>query len=328
MVDTMADLALSDSLLTVGSGYYTPWDGRWGRHAGPRPGNEDVEGMMSEIGVREGVVFGNGGGRDLLCDIYTPPGSVTRAPGVILLHGGGWRGGNRGMMQGYGERLAAAGFVCVAPEYRLTGESSWPAQIHDVKVAIRWMRARSDELGVDERRIGVLGRSAGAHLALLAGGTPDLTDFEGDGGNEGISTAVGAVVAVFPPTLFFTGEARVHGGTPARALLGETATEDAARLAGPLSHVAPAFPPTFLLHGTADKVVPVSASMVLYEALVKAGVPVEMHLYAEQPHGFAGQPEFIDLCAAEAAHFLRRYLAAPDAEATADVERVAVATAE
>ena len=63
-----------------------------------------------------------------------------------------------------------------------------------------------------------------------------------------------------------------------------------------------------LLHGTADKVVPVSASMVMYEALVKAGVPAEMHLYAEQPHGFAGQPGFIDLCAAEVAHFLKRYL--------------------
>jgi acetyl esterase/lipase len=291
-------------------------------------GNEHVEVTMSEVNVNENVIFGNGGGRSLVCDIYTPPGLVAGAPGVILLHGGGWRGGNRGMMQGYGERLAAAGFVCVAPEYRLTGESPWPAQIHDVKAAIRWTRARSAELGIDERRIAVLGRSAGAHLALLAAGTPGLRDFEGDGGNEGISTAVSAVVAVFPPTLFFTGDERVHGGTPARALLGEAATDDAARLAGALSHAGPAFPPTFLLHGTADKVVPVSASMVLYEALVKAGVPVEMHLYAEQPHGFAGQPEFIDLCAAEAAHFLRRYVAAPDAKATQDVERAAVTTAE
>jgi dipeptidyl aminopeptidase/acylaminoacyl peptidase len=62
------------------------------------------------------------------------------------------------------------------------------------------------------------------------------------------------------------------------------------------------------MHGTADKTVPVSASMVMYEALVKEGVPAEMHLYAEQPHGFAGRPDFIDLCAAEASHFLKRYL--------------------
>jgi dipeptidyl aminopeptidase/acylaminoacyl peptidase len=76
-----------------------------------------------------------------------------------------------------------------------------------------------------------------------------------------------------------------------------------------------------LLHGTADKVVPVTASMVMYEALVKAGVPAEMHLYAEQPHGFAGQPGFIDLCAAEAIHFLKRYLL--QAAATAGQEAAA-----
>ncbi len=79
-------------------------------------------------------------------------------------------------------------------------------------------------------------------------------------------------------------------------------------LASPLHYVSPSFPPTMLLHGTADKVVPVTASMVMYDALAKAGVPAEMHLYAEQPHGFAGQPSFIDLCAGEIAHFLKRYV--------------------
>ena len=116
-----------------------------------------------------------------------------------------------------------------------------------MKAAIRWTRARGNELSIDARRIAVLGRSAGAHLALIAAGTAGLGDFEGGGGNQGISTAVGAVVAIFPPTLFFTGEQRTHGGTPARALLGETATEEAARLAGPLSHVGPAFAPTLPL---------------------------------------------------------------------------------
>ena len=283
---------------------------------------------MNEVSFRRDVVFGSGGGRDLACDIYAPPAPEAPAPALVLLHGGGWRGGNRGMVQGYGERLAAAGFVCVAPEYRLTGESPWPAQIHDVKAAIRWVRAHSAELGIDAGRIGVLGRSAGAHLALLAAGTPGLAAFEGSGGNEGVSTTVGAVVAVFPPTLFYTGEERVHGASPARALMGEAATAEDARAAAPVAHVGPGFPPTFLLHGTADKVVPVSASMVLYEALVRAGVPVEMHLYAEQPHGFAGQPEFIDLCAAEIAHFLRRYLVAPVPAEDREPERAAVTAGE
>lgn len=263
---------------------------------------------MSEVKVRQSVVYGSGGGRELKCDIYTPPGATAKAPAILLVHGGGWRQGERGVMRGYGERLAAAGFVGVAPEYRLTPESAWPAQIHDIKAAVRWVRANADELGVDPERIAILGRSAGAHLALLVAGAPDLADFDGVGGNAGVSSAVAASIAIFPPTLFFLGEERVHGGSPAHSLLGDAATAELARAASPVSYARPGFPPTFLLHGTADKLVPASASMVMYEALVAAHVPVEMHMYAEQPHGFAGQPEFLDLCAAEIAHFLDRYL--------------------
>ena len=263
--------------------------------------------MSQQVQVRENVVYGSGGGRDLKCDVYSPPGGESR-PAVLLVHGGGWQRGDKSVMAGYGQRLAGEGYVCVASEYRLTPEAPWPAHIEDVKAALRWMRASATDLGIDPSKIAALGRSAGAHLVLLAAGTPGLGDFEGTGGNAGQPTDVAAVVGVFPPTVFFTGPQRIHGGTPARALIGDSATEDAARLASPVHHVSAAFPPTMLLHGTADKVVPVSASMVMYEALTAAGVPVEMHLYAEQPHGFAGQPAFLDLCAGEVAHFLNRYV--------------------
>lgn len=263
---------------------------------------------MNEATVRNNVVYGSGGGRDLLCDIYTAEGRAEPAPGVILLHGGGWRAGDRSVMEGYGRRLAAEGFVCVAPEYRLTPESPWPAQIHDVKAAIRWTRAQSAALGIDPERLAILGRSAGAHLALLAAGAANAPEFAGEGGNAGERADLAAVIAIFPPTVFYLGDDRAHGGTPANVLMGADATLDLAKAGSPLNYARAGFPPTFLLHGTADKIVPPSASMVMYQALAAAGVPVEMHLYAEQPHGFAGQPEFIDLCAAECAHFLRRYL--------------------
>jgi acetyl esterase/lipase len=269
---------------------------------------QDAGGDMSEVSVRNDVVFGSGGGRDLLCDVYSPADPAEARPAVLLVHGGGWRRGDKSVMEGFGRRLAAEGFVGVASQYRLSDEAPWPAHIEDVKAALRWMRANAAGLGIDASKIAALGRSAGAHLVLLAAGTPGLPDFEGSGGNPGHSTEVAAVVGVFPPTVFFAGENRIHGGTPARALMGEGATAEAASLASPLHHVTPSYPPAMLLHGTADKVVPVTASMVMYEALVKAGVPAEMHLYAEQPHGFAGQPDFIDLCAAETVHFLKRYL--------------------
>jgi acetyl esterase/lipase len=269
------------------------------------------------IEERRDVQFATGGGRPLLCDLYLPD-DRGNAPAVILLHGGAWRMGSRAMVEGYGRILAQAGLVCVAPEYRLTPEAAWPAQIHDAKACIRWTRACAADLGADSARLAILGRSAGGHLALLAAGTPGLEAMEGDGGHPGVDTSVAAVIGIFPPTLMFSGT-RPRGGTPATALMGEGATEEAARLASPVAHVGEHYPPTFLLHGTEDRVVPPSASMVMYEALVAADRPVEMHLYAGQPHGFAGGPEFIDLCASEIAHFLNRVFAPVSTEATAAV---------
>ncbi len=262
---------------------------------------------MTYVSTSENGVYGRGGGRELRCDVYTPADRPDGAACVLLLHGGGWSGGNRGIMRDFGERLAGAGFVCVAPEYRLTGESPWPAQIEDVAAAIRWCRSRATQLGIDAGKIAAMGFSAGGHLALLAAGLagphPGPLKILG----EGVSLA--AVAAVYPPVLFYTGGTRPSGASPAESLMGEAATEDLARDASPLTYVQAGFPPTFLLHGTADTVVPPSASRVFYDALVQAGVPAEMHLYAGQPHGFARRPEFVDLVAAEAAHFLQRQLA-------------------
>ena len=279
--------------------------------------------MGDEVRVRKDVVFGSGGGTELRCDVYEPPGGDggRARPAIVLVHGGAWKMGDRSVMEGFGRRLATAGFVGVASQYRLLPDHPWPAHIHDTKAAIRWTRANTDELGVDPDRIAILGRSAGGHLALLAAGTPDLPALEGDGGNAGVSSAVAAAIGIFPPTTFSVGP-RTRGATPATALLGESPTEADATLASPLAHVTSDFPPTFLLHGTADRIVPPSASVVMYESLVAAGVPVELHLYAEQPHGFAGQPAFLDLCAAEVAHFLGRHVAAP-----AEVSESAAATA-
>ncbi|HEY7270936.1 MAG TPA: alpha/beta hydrolase, partial [Dehalococcoidia bacterium] len=169
--------------------------------------------MSESVNIRKDVVYGTGGGRDLKCDIYSPAGGGNSRPSVLLVHGGGWRQGDRAVMAGYGERLADEGFVGVACEYRLTPESPWPAHIEDIKAALRWMRANAADLGIDPAKIAALGRSAGAHLVLLAAGTPGHEAFEGGGGNAGIANDVAAVVAVFPPTVFFTGENRIHGGT-------------------------------------------------------------------------------------------------------------------
>ena len=265
-------------------------------------------GDKPRVSIREGVAFGQGGGQPLLCDIFTPPDAPKSAPGVLLVHGGAWRQGDRSQLRGYGISLALQGFVCVSSGYRLVPAATWPAQIHDVNAALRFMRKEAVELGVDPDRIASLGASAGAHLVLLSAGTVGRPEFEGEGGHPGISTKVAAIVAIFPPTVLSPRDQKLSGAVPGNVLLETSDDEETARIASPITHVTPAFPPTLLMHGTADRVVPPSASLRMYEALVAANVPVELHMAAEQPHGYTLQPDFHQLSVAQTALFLRRYL--------------------
>jgi len=261
-----------------------------------------------QVTIRDNVVFGRGGDQDLKCDVFTPPDPQPGAPAILLVHGGGWRAGDRAQMRAYGIQLALRGFVCVSSAYRLVPAAPWPAQIHDVNAALRYMRANAAELGIDPEKLTAVGASAGAHLVLLAAGTPAHAPFQGEGGHPGVSTALQAVVGIFPPTVLAPRGATVSGSVPGSVLLLDDDDEASARMASPLAHVAPGYPPTLLLHGTADRIVPPSASMRMYQELAAAGVPVELHMVAEQPHGYVVQRDYHRLSCDQIALFLRRYL--------------------
>ncbi len=149
-------------------------------------------------------------------------------------------------------------------------------------------------LAIEPDRIALQGHSAGGHLSLLAAGTA-----EADG-------AVAAVAAFYAPVTFHVGPGRGHGTTPASSLLGDDATEEDAREASPLSHVSPGFPPTFFLHGGADRIVVPSASVVMYDALRSAGVETDLHLYAGQAHAFDRVDTMRQIVNQEVALFFRR----------------------
>jgi acetyl esterase/lipase len=220
------------------------------------------------------VAYAQANGRDLRLDVYEADPEHDRRTAVLLVHGGGWKRGDRKMLSAQAALLAAQGFTAVACEYRLLGESPWPGMLDDVRAAIAWVRDNADSLGIKPDRIALQGHSAGGHLSLLAAGTAEA------GG------AVAAVAAFYAPTTFHVGAGRGHGTTPASSLLGDDATEAQARDASPLSHVSPGFPPTFFLHGGADRIVVPSASVVMYDALRSAGVATDLHLYAGQAHAF------------------------------------------
>jgi acetyl esterase/lipase len=246
--------------------------------------------MPGQVQIQEDVVFGEGGGRELKCDVFTPPDDQTDRTGILIIHGGGWRQGTKEQLKGYGIQLARYGFLCVASEYRLSDEAPWPAQVHDCKAALRWMRANSETLGFDKDKIAVSGNSAGAHLSLMVAGTPNVEEFEGTGGNAGIDTSVAASVGIYAPTKLRT-QGHLEGAVD--LLFGRSdAPIEIQDNASPINWASQDFPPSLLIHGNADAVVPVSESVNMYNALKEAGAKSEIHLYEGAPHAFDSTAEF------------------------------------
>lgn len=262
------------------------------------------------VTVEEDVVFGTGGGRDLHCDVFTPPGGTEssggKAPAILLIHGGAWKLGDYKQLKGYGFLIGREGFVCVASEYRLSEEAPWPAQLHDVKTAIRWMRANADRLGIDPDRIAVSGHSSGGHMALVAAGTADDPACEGDGGNDGVSSKVDAVVSFYAPTELTQSGSMLNEFVA--LLMGPEATRQDYAAASPVNYVEGGLPPVMLMQSNLDDIVPPPQNWDLYQRLVAAGNKVELHMYDGEPHAFDARPELGRESAVLIASFLNRHM--------------------
>jgi acetyl esterase/lipase len=272
--------------------------------------------------VRRGLPYATLPGiRPLELDLYLPPEGDTAPPLAVFLHGGGWRAQSRhGVGPAYAgrspsafERVAQAGVAVASADYRLSGEATWPAQLHDAKAAVRWLRARAGELGVDGDRIAAWGESAGGHLAELLGLTADDAALEGEVGVTGPSSAVSAVVAWYAPSdvaavATDTGADPMDPGTREALLLGGPPAADPGRAAqaSPLSHVSPAAPPFLLLHGAADGFIPCVQSERLYTALVEAGVEAELDVYEDADHMWLGAPDAAQKALERTVDVLRR----------------------
>lgn len=231
----------------------------------------------ARLGFIPGIVYGDAGGAALLLDLVLPEapnGAVT-----IWLHGGGWSGGSRADGISYWcALLAAHGIACAAVDYRLSGDAVFPAQIHDVKAAIRWLRAHATDYQFDPERIGIWGHSAGGHLAALAALTADVPEMEGRCGTPGVSSRVQAAAIASAPSDFLTagGEMVNHiPGAHVSRLFGGTVIEreHLMRTASPLTHVNRDAPPFLIAHGTRDETVPFDQAARLRVALERVDVP-------------------------------------------------------
>ena len=244
-------------------------------------------------------------GRALAVDVFRPERNALNAC-VILLHGGAWSFGDRRDVHPYARALVKQGFTAIAAEYRLLGEAAWPAQLDDVKDVVVWARAQAERLGYARENIALQGFSAGAHLALLAAATSGDTP----NGEAVAGEPVGAVIALFAPAQLSL-PAPGAPPDPVSALLGPAATRAKANAASPLAHIGPRLPPTCLLHGTADALIPYQSSVALFDALETAGVPVELHLLQGQNHEFSALPSLLPHVQDVVALFLKRTLVDP-----------------
>jgi len=182
--------------------------------------------------------------------------------------------------------------VIASVEYRTANESLFPSQVEDIKSAIRFLKARAEFFGIDPNRIGIMGESAGGHLAALVGTSNGVSKFE-RGENLEYGSEVKSVCAWYPPVdLQLTGsdvdgKDPFHGNPPQNLLLGINLQlhPEQAEDANPKSYLRRDCPPFLLLHGDLDKVVPVSHSIGLYEAIEQNGTPVELHILRGAGHG-------------------------------------------
>jgi acetyl esterase/lipase len=249
----------------------------------------------SGVRIQKNVEF-LGPGRAEKADLYLPADMPQggRWPAVVIIHGGGWSGGTKDAAReiNIGTNLVLNGYIGMSIDYALQKTNCppvWPANLHDCKTAVRWLRKNAERLHVDPDRIGAIGGSAGGHLAaMLAVAGPDAgLDPAGPYGE--FSCRVQCAVDLYGPVTWMK--------TRDLAMLGKTRAEAPAlyRQASPITHADKSDPPILILHGTADKTVEVGQSEQFAEALKKAGVEHQLVIVPDAPHSFHLQPQQRDL---------------------------------
>ena len=240
--------------------------------------------------VQRGIEYASIDGHALLLDLHLPKGGPS--PHIVYVHGGAWRGGSRSDVPVKG--LLDHGFAIASVDYRLSTQAQFPAQIHDLKAAIRFLRAKAEALRINADRIAIVGSSAGGHLAALTGVTNDNAELEGKvGDHPDQSSRVDAIVSFYGASNLqsILGQSTEFGlGVRAPALkllLGDLPDQvpALARLASPVAHLDAADPPLLLIHGDADPQMPLAQSEELQKACEVARVSSRLITLTNAKHG-------------------------------------------
>ncbi len=257
-----------------------------------------VAAQTGEYTVEEDIVYGHAEDKDLVLDLARPKGDGP-FPMIVYIHGGGWFQGDRKVYRGEIEEAAKRGYVAASISYRLmkfdmdkkettTAMPTYPAQVYDVKAAIRWARASATKYHIDPDRIGVTGASAGGYLSLMLGMTDATDKLEGDCGNPIQSSRVQAVVNVFGPTEMATCYEKSVVKWICRLFLNGTPVEvpERYKAASPINYVTNDDPPVLTLHGDQDDLVNIEQARMLDAKMKAVGVSHTLLELKGQGHGF------------------------------------------
>jgi acetyl esterase/lipase len=268
--------------------------------------NRPQQGMSTEqvlervpegVRVVPDIAYREGDSRAWRLDLVMPEeASYELRPGIVFVHGGGWRSGDKraGTFLNGAFEYAQKGYVCITINYRLTGEAPFPACIEDVKCAVRWFRANSEKYGLDPERLGGYGNSAGAHLVAVLGLVGPDAELEGDGPHQDQSSMIQAVCCSATPTDFTLFGARAGGDhTGAGGISAESQEALRERLLkySPISYVDEDAPPFLVIHGTADRTVDIAHGDQFVEKLEEVGAEDVTYIRVDGAgHGVYGFP--------------------------------------
>ncbi len=243
------------------------------------------------VAYERDVEYGTGAGEKLKLDIAYPEKSEKPLPCIVVIHGGGWKGGSKDAHINIIHNLAAQGYVSATVQYRFSPKHRFPAQVEDVKCAVRFLRANAGKYPIDKEKFGAVGFSAGAHLSMLLGTMGKEDGLEGEGGNADQPSQVQCVVSFFGPTDLLADDIPEGVVDLLNDLTGATKSEkpELFAAASPVTYASRGDAPMLLFQGTKDPLVPHTQAYKMADALTKADVPGRVELILGASHGFGGK---------------------------------------
>ena len=257
--------------------------------------------------------------REMHLDLFRPNGNGP-FPAVIVVHGGAWITGNHAMENPFAIELARRGYVAATIEYRLSNEAKYPAQIHDLKAAVRWLRANAARYHIDANQIAAVGASAGGHLVALLGATNDISSFEGDGNNSEFSSAVQSVVDIDgTATLIDPGNIEKEKKGPFDTntrLIGGSYEEkpEVWRDASPITHVNKRSAPVLFINSSSYR--PFQQREEMSARLKAMGIVSEIVVIPDTPHPFWLFHPWFDATMQHVDEFLKKTMPTADRQRT------------